>query len=177
MLAEQGRTRHSHRDGFTDGPPSGTNSALPVKLSADHSRRVGVECGKGLLRQDRTPADTLPTKEASSTHPHKNRRGKHADRDPEHARETGYQDKNKQRTSTPRCSWYPKRMAGRPEKAQPVSDDQELKDESIAHAQIPTKIRRLDGQDRPERCLFHDSHCTGGQRFPQIPMDGQDIPL
>ena len=49
------------------------------------------------------------------------------------------------------------------EKTQPVSEDRALQDGRHSHAERPAKSRRLDGQDRPKRCLFHDSHCSGGQ--------------
>ena len=62
-------------------------------------------------------------------------------------------------------------------KTQPVSEDQALQNGRLSYAERPAKSRRLDGQDRPERCIFHDSHCSGGQRYPQIAMEGPDIPV
>ena len=65
----------------------------------------------------------------------------------------------------------------KPETIKPVSEDQALQDGRHSHAERPAKSRRLDGKDRPERCLLHDSHCSGGQRVPQIPMEGPDVPV
>ena len=74
-----------------------------------------------------------------------------------------------------------KRTAGtdcnKSKKTQPVCEDRALQDGVHSHAERPAKSSRLDGQDRPERCLLYDSHCSVGQRSPQIPMEGPDVPV
>ena len=53
----------------------------------------------------------------------------------------------------------------------------ELQDVRYTHAETPAKSRRLDGQDRPERCIAHDFHCSGGPRILQVPMERQVVPV
>ena len=53
----------------------------------------------------------------------------------------------------------------KPEEAKPVSEDRALQDGRHSHAERPAKSRRLDGKDRPERCLLHETHCSGGLKF------------
>ena len=50
-------------------------------------------------------------------------------------------------------------------KAKSVSKDRTLQHGRHSHA------------ERPERCLLHYPHCSGGQRIPPIPMEGQNIPV
>ena len=38
------------------------------------------------------------------------------------------------------------------------------------------KSRRLDGRNRPERCIFHGPNGSG-QRIPQIPVKAEKIPV
>ena len=48
------------------------------------------------------------------------------------------------------------------QKTQSISEDRALQNGRHPHFKRPTKSRRLHGQDRPEGCLFHDTHGSGG---------------
>ena len=180
-LAEQGRKKCGDRDRLAQCPPSGTRATLPVQLAGNHSRRVGVANNTGL--QDRVPAKAQSKGKTSSAYLHREGGGVYANRGPEHAEKAG----NFSGITEPRgfllsdVSGSEKRWQAetcdKPETIKPVSEDRALQDGRHSHAERPAKSRRLDGKDRPERCLLHDSHCSGGQRVPQIPMEGSDVPV
>ena len=174
--AKHGHAGHSGMYGFSQTPPSGS---LPAQLAGNHSRRVGAE--HHARAQDRTPEASLSEEQTTPTVLHREGRGVHAGRDPKHARQAGHiSDRGGSREFLlPDVPVPPKRRqaetCNKSIKAQPLCEDRALQNRGHSHAERSAKSRRLDGQDRPERCLFYDSHCSGGQRFPQIPMEGPDV--
>ena len=65
----------------------------------------------------------------------------------------------------------------KPNKPQPVSEDRALQDGRHPHAERPAESRRLDGQDRHERCILHGTHGKGGPTLPQVPLGRQVLPV
>ena len=118
--------------------------------------------------------------QTSSNDLHREGRGMHASRDPKHVRQAGYRRSGKQPPglSLPDVSgskgWQAK-TCNKPKTVNPVSEDRALQDGRHPHAERPAKSRRLDGQDRPERCLFHDPHGSRRQRISPVPVEEQNV--
>ena len=179
-LAKQGSKRSSDRVSYGNNPaPGRENSSLPIQLGSYHSRRVGVTDNNGLL--DRIPSEAKTNPQTSSNYLHEEGRGMHAGRDPKYAKQTGYlRDTEQPRgfllsdVSCAKEGWQAE-TCNKSEETKPVGEHRALQGGRHSHAERPAKSRRLDGQDRPERCIFYDPHGSGGLRIPLLPMEGQSI--
>ena len=180
-LAEQGRPQYRCRRSGAGSSPGGPRTAFSVKLAGDHTRCVGAGCDPRL--RNRVPADALPTEEASSACLHTGGRGVYAGRNTKYAGQASHLQHGGgprglllSNVSGPKEGWQAE-TCDKPQKVKPVSEDRALQDGRHSHAERPAKSRRLDGQNRSERCIFHDSHCSGGPRVPQVSMEGQVVPV
>ena len=180
-LAEQGNTKHCYRDSTYATAPSRALKQFHKQLGSNYPGPMGPS--KRPWLQDRIPSEAKTKPQASSNYLRKEGRGMHAGRDPKHARQTGYhRDRELSRgllLSDVSCTKEGRQAetCNKPEETKPVSEDRALQDGRHSHAERPAKSRRLDGQDRPERCIFHDPHGSGGPRIPPLPMEGQSIPV
>ena len=107
--AEQGCSRYSGRYGQMETPPSGMCEPFQAQLAGNNSGRVGAGYHKRI--QDRIPAEYLSEREMSFT-----------EKEKEYMQAEIQSILDKQaisvagaapRASSPRCSWSPRRTAGR----------------------------------------------------------------
>ena len=81
--AEQGRRKHGSHDCFQKPAFCREISSFHSKLGENNPGRVGIAHNSGF--QDRIPSKTQTKPQASSNYLHKEGRGMHAGRDPQHA--------------------------------------------------------------------------------------------
>ena len=106
------------------------------------------------------------------------RRGMHAGRDP---KQTGHlrNREHSRRVLLPNVlsskkGWQAE-TCNKPNAVKPISEGRALQNGRLPYAQRPAKSRRLDGQDRPEGCIFHGPHDRGGQKVPPLPVEGKGV--
>ena len=174
-IAKQGRSRYSYKAGYTELAPCWAHKTLPVKLGSNYPRRMGEANNHGL--QDRIPAEAIPKPQASSNYIYKKRRGMHAGRDPEHARQAGYLTITRQPPGLllPNVSGAKEvRQAKTCNKLNLSVKTEHFKMEGIHMLKDLLKVGDWMAKINLKDAYFMSS---GGQRIPSVPMEGQNIPV